>query len=144
PAGNVYVADYTGDTIQKFDSSGNFLAKWGSLGSGDGQFDGPIGIAIDASSNVYVVEAGNYRVQKVRFSASPPPTTITAGPSGTTYQPTHTFMLSSPDLYTTFACRIDLRPYVPCGSSTSPKSYTSPPLAGGPPHLLLRTPHSHR
>jgi hypothetical protein len=138
PAGNVYVADYTGDTIQKFDSSGKFLAKWGSQGSGDGQFDGPIGIAIDASSNVYVAEAGNYRVQKFRFSASPPPTTITAGPSGTTYQPSPTFRFSSPDLDTTFACRTDSRPYVPCGSSTSPKSYTTPHLADGPHTFFVR------
>ena len=131
PAGNVYVADYTADTIQKFDSSGKFLAKWGSQGSGDGQFDGPIGIAVDASSNVYVVEAGNYRVQKFRFSASPPATTITGGPSGTTYQPSPTFRFSSPDLDTTFACRIDSRPYVPCGSSYPPKSYITPHLADG-------------
>ena len=131
PAGNVYVADYTADTIQKFDSSGKFLAKWGSQGSGDGQFDGPIGIAVDASSNVYVVEAGNYRVQKFRFSASPPATTITGGPSGTTYQPSPTFRFSSPDLDTTFACKIDSRPYVPCGSSYPPKSYISPHLADG-------------
>ena len=138
PAGNVYVADYTGDTIQKFDSTGQFLARWGSPGSGDGQFDGPIAVAVDASSNVYVLEAGNYRVQRFRFSASPPPTTITAGPSGITYQPSPTFRFSSPDLDTTFACRIDSRPYVPCGSWNSAKSYTSPHLADGPHTFSVR------
>jgi sugar lactone lactonase YvrE len=138
PAGNVYVADYTGNTIQKFDPSGGFLARWGSEGTGDGQFDGPIGIAVDASSNVYVVEAGNYRVQKFRFSASPPATAITSGPSGTTYQPSPTFRFSSPDLDTTFACRIDSRPYVPCGSASPPRSYTSPHLADGPHTFSVR------
>ncbi len=30
--GNLYVADMDRDMIQKFDSNGKFLAKWGSLG----------------------------------------------------------------------------------------------------------------
>ena len=53
-SGNVYVA--TSDRIQKFDSSGNFITKWGSLGSGDGQFYHPSGVAIDSSGNVYVAD----------------------------------------------------------------------------------------
>ena len=51
--------DYSLDRIQKFDSNGTFITKWGSEGSDDGQFDGPKGIAIDSSGNVYV-----YRLQK--------------------------------------------------------------------------------
>ena len=46
-SGNVYVADSDNNRIQKFDSNGNFITKWGSNGSGDGQFNGPIGIAVD-------------------------------------------------------------------------------------------------
>ena len=37
-------------------------------GSGDGQFDGPLGIAVDGSGNVYVTDNNNNRVQV--FSAS--------------------------------------------------------------------------
>src|SRR5690349_13440487 len=40
-----------------------FLAAWGQHGSGDGQFQGPNDIALDAAGNVYVTEDGN-RVQK--------------------------------------------------------------------------------
>src|SRR4249919_3565176 len=36
-SGNVYVADASNNRIQKFDSSGSFLARWGGFGSGDGQ-----------------------------------------------------------------------------------------------------------
>lgn len=45
-----------------------FLRKWGSWGSGDGQFKNPYGVAVDASGNVYVVDTGNPRIQK--FSSS--------------------------------------------------------------------------
>ena len=43
---------------------GTFLTKWGSFGSGDGQFNEPDGVAIDASGNVYVADTGNNRIQK--------------------------------------------------------------------------------
>jgi len=51
-SGNVYVADTYNRRIQKFVSTGQFISKWGSSGSGDGQFNYPSGIAIDSSGNV--------------------------------------------------------------------------------------------
>ena len=36
--GNVYVADTWNYRVQKFTSNGAFITKWGSEGSGDGQF----------------------------------------------------------------------------------------------------------
>ena len=41
-----------------------FLAKWGSLGTGDGQFRHPWGVAIDSADNVHVVDTRNHRIQK--------------------------------------------------------------------------------
>ncbi len=65
--GNVFVADTYNYTIRKIDSSGNvstFAGKAGEAGYRDGfgedaRFDKPIGIAIDGSDNIYVVDA-NY------------------------------------------------------------------------------------
>lgn len=63
-AGNVYVTDTLNNRIQKFDSNGNFLAKWGSFGKGAGQLFDPCGIATDSAGNVYVADTDNNRVQK--------------------------------------------------------------------------------
>ena len=65
-SGNVYVAD-TYNRIQKFDSEGNFLTKWGARGEGNGQFSslsGIAGMAVDGSGNVYVTDRGYNRIQK--------------------------------------------------------------------------------
>jgi DNA-binding beta-propeller fold protein YncE len=64
---NVYVVDTANHRIQKFDSEGNFITKWGSQGDGDGEFRGPSGVAVDSSNNVYVSEQGHgSRIQKFR------------------------------------------------------------------------------
>ena len=63
-SGNTYVADLFNHRVQKFTSDGQFITKWGSKGSGDGQFDSPYGIATDNDGNVYVADRFNYRIQK--------------------------------------------------------------------------------
>jgi tripartite motif-containing protein 71 len=42
----------------------NFITKWGTAGSGDGQFIDPGVIAVDSEGNTYVTDQGNNRVQK--------------------------------------------------------------------------------
>jgi DNA-binding beta-propeller fold protein YncE len=54
--------------IQRFSATGSFLGKWGSQGSGDGQFDRPYGVAVAADGAVYVADTYNSRIQ--RFSAT--------------------------------------------------------------------------
>jgi hypothetical protein len=61
---NIYVADTGNNRIQKFNSSGTFLTKWGSNGTGNGQFDSPNGISVDSTGNVYVADTNNNRIQK--------------------------------------------------------------------------------
>src|SRR5262249_12169883 len=41
-----------------------FVTKWGNAGSGDGEFNSPIGVAVDANGNVFVADWENQRVQK--------------------------------------------------------------------------------
>jgi tripartite motif-containing protein 71 len=57
------VTDINNNHVQKFDSNGKFITKWGSPGSSDGQFKVPIGVIVDPSGYVYVVDAGNKRIQ---------------------------------------------------------------------------------
>ena len=63
-SGNVYVADYYNDRIQKFLSDGTYVTQWGSKGSSNGQFSSPYGVAVDGSGNVYVADTFNNRIQK--------------------------------------------------------------------------------
>jgi DNA-binding beta-propeller fold protein YncE len=70
PWGYVYVTDLGNNRVQKFDSSGNFISKFGSLGTGDGQFWNPRGIGIDAAGNIYVADTLRHRVQKLTNSGT--------------------------------------------------------------------------
>ena len=62
--GSVYVADMGNHRIQKFTSEGVFVTKWGSLGTGDGQFDVRFGVSVAPDGSVYVSDMDNHRIQK--------------------------------------------------------------------------------
>jgi hypothetical protein len=47
-----------------FDSAGTHLYKYGSKGSGEGEFKYPTGVAADKNEFVYVCDPGNNRIQK--------------------------------------------------------------------------------
>ena len=55
---NVYVVDTRNVRVQKFDSNGNFITMWGSLGCKDDQFLIPHDIAIDSEGKIYVTDSG--------------------------------------------------------------------------------------
>jgi DNA-binding beta-propeller fold protein YncE len=61
-AGSLYASG--GGNIVKFTSDGAPLILCGSFGSGDGQFFGVSGIAIDADNNVYASDVSNNRIQE--------------------------------------------------------------------------------
>lgn len=60
--GNIYMS--MSEHIQKWSGTGQFLSKFGEKGSGEGQFDGCSGLALDSDANLYVLDAWNQRVQK--------------------------------------------------------------------------------
>jgi len=61
--GNLYVVDNGNNRIQVFDSSGSFLSKFGTYGSGIGEFSSPWSIAIDSNGKIHVTDSENHRVQ---------------------------------------------------------------------------------
>lgn len=77
--GNLYVTEVgsraTGEgqnnRIQKFSADGASLGQWGTFGSGPGQFNSPVGIAIDQQGDIYVADIGNHRVQKLSSLGQP-------------------------------------------------------------------------
>jgi len=68
PSGIVYVTDTNNSRVQYFSADGTFLGKWGSAGSGDGQFASAEGIAVAPDGTVYVADLANHRIQ--HFSAT--------------------------------------------------------------------------
>lgn len=54
--------------VQVFSADGEFLFKFGSHGEGNGQFNAPTGVAVDANGNIIVADWGNSRIQVTTFS----------------------------------------------------------------------------
>jgi DNA-binding beta-propeller fold protein YncE len=59
----VYVANSSWDNIIYFTYSGIPIESWGATGTGNGQFDYPVGTAIIGDGTVFVADAGNNRIQ---------------------------------------------------------------------------------
>lgn len=61
--GRLYVVDRAGHRLLVLDLSGKLLFTIGERGTGDGQFNIPLGIALDRRHRLYVLDSGNFRVQ---------------------------------------------------------------------------------
>jgi tripartite motif-containing protein 71 len=99
-SGDVYVAGEDNNRIDEFSAAGKFIEAYGwgvsdgasqfetctstcraaIAGVGAGQFDHPIGVAIDSSGDVYVADLGNARIEE--FSAGGAPSTTSTSLSG--------------------------------------------------------------
>lgn len=72
-AGNVYIADTGNATIRKLTPSGSvttLAGAAGTVGSTDGpggtaRFNGPAGLAVDTSGNIFVSDTGNHTIRKI-------------------------------------------------------------------------------
>jgi DNA-binding beta-propeller fold protein YncE len=64
PGGDVFIADgYGNSRIVKFSKDGKYLKAWGKKGTGDGEFNLPHAIWVDAKGTVYVGDRENNRIQ---------------------------------------------------------------------------------
>jgi tripartite motif-containing protein 71 len=57
--------------VQKFTSSGTFLARWGGYGYGEGQFINPTDICVGSDGRVYVVDIYQHMVQSFGLPTTP-------------------------------------------------------------------------
>ena len=139
----LYIADFDNQRVRVVNNLGviTTLAGSGAQGfSGDGgpatsaALNGPIDVAVDGSSNLYIAENNGCRVRKVDASdASSPNTTITSGPSGPINNPSPTFNFTASEGNSSFGCKLDSQPYEAC---SSPKTYAA--LADGPHTFYVR------
>lgn len=59
----LYVSDFAGFCVKKFDAEGKYLKTFGSAGDRPGEFARPKGVAVDREGRVYVVDAAAQVVQ---------------------------------------------------------------------------------
>jgi len=62
--GQIFVVDQNNNRVQQFTRTGVYVSQFGSLGAGNGQLNAPIDIAADRYGFLYVVDAGNLRIEK--------------------------------------------------------------------------------
>ncbi|MBI5095677.1 MAG: SMP-30/gluconolactonase/LRE family protein [Candidatus Hydrogenedentes bacterium] len=74
------VTDYR---IVKLTSSGAYVTRWGLLGSGEGQFSNPQGLAVNTSGDVIVADSGNSRIQVFAPTPLPRPVVGSVSPPQT-------------------------------------------------------------
>ena len=62
------VADDSNKCVYIFNGQNKLLKKFGSNGSGSGQFSTPCGVAFDSDNDLYILDGGNNRVQKFNIN----------------------------------------------------------------------------
>ena len=62
----IAVSELIDHVVKKYSLQGDYLSKFGSRGSGDGQFNNPLGLCFNSKGLLYVVDSSNCRVQVFR------------------------------------------------------------------------------
>lgn len=63
PDNLVYIADTNHHRIQVYDRNGTFVRKFGSSGTGDGQFNQPYSVIVSSDDEIFVADRYNHRIQ---------------------------------------------------------------------------------
>jgi sugar lactone lactonase YvrE len=61
--GQLFITDTGNKRVVVYDENGNYVTQFGSVGLQPGQFDEPVGIAIDQNDAVYIADTWNQRIQ---------------------------------------------------------------------------------
>jgi tripartite motif-containing protein 71 len=63
PNGNLYVTEWGDHRVSYFTPTGSLLGRWGSAGTGNGQFSYPVGVAASRDGYIFVADSENHRIQ---------------------------------------------------------------------------------
>jgi len=63
----LYAVEYGAGRVTRLDVSGQVLGRYGTTGTGLGQFATPWGIAVDARKRIYVADTGNRRIVELQM-----------------------------------------------------------------------------
>ncbi|GFO54927.1 hypothetical protein GMSM_19340 [Geomonas sp. Red276] len=66
--GTLLVTDQQNDRVVRYSTSGALLQSWGGSGSAAGQFATPLDAVADGAGNLFVLDGGNNRVQKIAMA----------------------------------------------------------------------------
>lgn len=91
-SGNVYIADYSNQRIRKIEHGTGIISTIAGTGTGgyngdnilatSAEVNGPFGVAVDTTGNVYIADAFNNRIRKITYSTGMISTIAGTGVSG--------------------------------------------------------------
>jgi len=67
PDDTLYAVEYGAGRVTRLDLNGRALGRYGTTGTGLGQFATPWGIAVDSKKKIYVADTGNRRVVELQM-----------------------------------------------------------------------------
>ena len=65
--GSVVVIEYKNNRLQRFSSSGEWIASWGGPGFEPGKLNQPWGVVVDSKDRVHILDSNNHRIQRIEL-----------------------------------------------------------------------------